>query len=450
MLQTVFKSIRVIFFLSIFFIAAIMPGTFAQADSPHVDVITINGVVNPVLANYIDRGINQAEDNGAVACIIILDTPGGLLSSTEDIVDKMDSADIPIVAYVNHWAGSAGTFITLAADVAAISPRSRIGAASPVSGDGQEMSETMKSKVTQDTAAWIEAIADEHGRNSVAAIAAVAEAASYTYDEALGLDSIEGWEELGLDEPYLDPPLVDIGAEDLDDLLTKLGEGITLVNGEQFSIPQGVITHYTEMSTGEDFLYAISDPNIAYILMSLAMLGLLVELSHPGLIFPGIVGGVFLLLSIYSLGVLDANWAGVLLILLAMGLFIAEVVTTSFGLFTAGGVVSLVIGSLILFSGTPFSIDPWLIATVAIFFTSIFLVLLGAVVRSQRRPITTGREALIGKVGIVDVTLDPRGIVWVWGERWNALSEDGTIELGEEVTVTGVEGLRLNVVRKSK
>ncbi|MDY6833985.1 MAG: nodulation protein NfeD [Chloroflexota bacterium] len=425
-------------------------GSVSNAAQPHVDVLNVDGVVNPVLSNYLDRGIDRAEEDGAEACIINMDTPGGLLSSTEDIVERIDEAEVPIVVYVNPWAGSAGTFITLAADVAAISPGARIGAASPVSGGGEEISETMKKKVTQDTSAWIEAIANEHGRNSAAAIAAVAEAASYSYEEALGLDEVEDWEALGLDSSYIDPPLVDVGADSLEALVEMLGQGVVLVDGTQFNISPGSEIKYVDMSTPEDFLYTISDPNIAYILMSLAMLGLLIELANPGLIFPGVVGGLSLILSIYSLGVLDANWAGVILILLAVGLFVAELFTTTFGLLTAGGVAAMALGSLILFSGTPFEIDWWLIVIVVSLFTSIFVIVVWAVVRTMKMPVNTGVEGLVGQTGVVVSTLDPKGVISLQGENWNAVVDGEMVEAGEEVMVTKVNGLKLTVVRKEK
>ncbi|HJX69761.1 MAG TPA: nodulation protein NfeD, partial [Dehalococcoidia bacterium] len=424
----------------------------ASTATPQVDVIEVDGTVNPTLVDYIDRGISQAEKDGAVACIITLDTPGGLLSSTGDIVNRIMRAEVPVVVYVDPWAGSAGTFITIAAHVAAMAPGSRIGAASPVAGGGEEIDETMKKKITQDTAAWIESIAEERGRNKKAAIAAVAEAASYTDKEALGLDEIEGWEELGLDSPLLDPPLVDLGADNLTQLLEKLdGREVTLQSGETITLhTKDAYPNYVKMSTIEGFLFAISDPNIAYILLSIAMLGILIELSHPGLIFPGVVGGVSLLLSIYSLGMLEANWAGLLLIIFALGLFIAEVFTAGFGLLFAGGVVSLVMGSIILFGGTTFEIDARVIAAVVIIFTAIFAFIIFAIIRAHRIPINTGKEGMVGRVAVARTQLDPSGMVFVEGALWTATTEGDKIELGEEVIVTEVEGLKLKVVKKSK
>ncbi|MBE9482448.1 MAG: hypothetical protein IMY88_02065 [Chloroflexi bacterium] len=203
------------------------------------------------------------------------------------------------------------------------------------------------------------------------------------------------------------------------------------------------------MNWVEDFLYTISNPNIAYILLSLAMLGLMVEITNPGLVFPGIVGGICGLLAFYSLGMLPVNYAGVLLIVLAFGLFIAEVFTATFGLFTAGGVTSLIIGSLILFKGGPlFQINPWLIAVVSIGIAALFAFVINRVIKAHRYQATTGREELVGKIAIVKVALEPEGTVFFRGERWTAVSEGGRVEPGEEVIITKVDGLKLYVAKK--
>ena len=440
-----------IFLLSLFSVTVLV-SLHASAAGPQVDVIEVDGTVNPTLRDYIDRGINQAETDGAAACIISLNTPGGLLSSTRDIVNRIMSAEVPVVVYVDPWAGSAGTFITMASHIAVMSPDSRIGAASPVASGGEEISETMKKKITQDTVAWIESIAEERGRNTQAASAAVAEAASYTDKEALGLDEIEGYKELGLDSPLLDPPLVDLGADNLNSLLDKIdGWEVTLQNGELLTLnTRNASIKYINMSTSERFLYAISDPEIAYILLSIGMLGLIIELSHPGLIIPGIIGGVSLLLSVYSLDMLEANYTGLLLILLASGLFIAEVFTSSFGVLFGGGVLSLIIGSLILFSGTPFEINPAVIITVVIIFAAFSAFIVVAVIKAHRVRITTGKEGLVGQTAIVKTELNPQGTVMVKGERWNAISESGRIDYGEKVEITQVDGLKLKVTRQTK
>jgi len=426
--------------------------TSFAAHTPHVDVLVVDGVVNPVLADYIDRGIDGAEEGRAEACIIELDTPGGLLSSTEDIVRRISEASVPIVVYVprGSWAASAGAFVTLAADVAAMGPESVIGASTPIAGGEGELSEDERNKAVRLASQWITSIAEEHGRNKEAASIAVTQAASFSPGEALGISDLssDNSELLG-GVQRLDPPLIDAIANSIEELVEMLGEGIILANEEEFSLPAGASLNYVKMSTGEGFLYAISDPNIAYILLSLAMLGIMVELFHPGVIIPGTVGVICLLLSLYSLDTLEANYAGVLLMVVALGLFIAEVFTATFGVLTAGGIVCLIIGSLILFSGSPFEVDRGLVASVVIVVAGMFIFLVVAVVRSQRRPLTTGREALIGGTAVSRTILDPDGVVFIHGERWNARSEDDRIEMGEEVKVTKVERLRLWVIRRS-
>jgi len=438
--------------LSLFVLAALATVN-VSADEPQVYVLEVDGVVNPTLADYIDRGISQAEEDGAEACIIELNTPGGLLSSTEDIVGRISQSNVPIVVYVpkGGWAASAGAFITLSADVAAMGPGSAIGASTPISGSGDELGEDERRKAIEFASAWIHSIAEQHGRNTTAAMAAVEQAASFSPGEASGTSDLTPDNQELLDGVIrLDPPLIDdAGAENVDQLIIKLGEGITLASGKIFSISSNVRVVYVKMTTIERFLLAISDPNIAYILLSIAMLGILIELSHPGLILPGVVGGVSLLLSIYSLGILEANYAGLLLILLAFVLFIAEVFTSSFGLLFGGGVVSLILGSLMLFSGTTMEIDPWVITTVVIIFTALFGFIITAIIRVHRRPVTTGKEGLLGQTGIAQKELAPKGTVLIKGERWNATVENDIIAAGEEVIVIGVDGLKLKVIKKN-
>jgi len=445
------KSISLLLLIPM--LLAVVTTAGVGAVDPQVAVLEVEGTVNPPLADYIERGISQAEEDGAVACIIELDTPGGLLSSTEDIVSRISKATIPIVVYVPRggWAASAGAFITLAADVAAMGPESVIGASTPIAGGGGELSEDERNKAINLARQWMKSIAEEHGRNEEAAMAAVTEAASFSPGEARGIADLSAQNQEILGVERLDTPLIDdAGAANVEELIDRLGEGIILANGEPFSIPPNVSANYIKMTAIERFLLAISDPNIAYILLSIAMLGIIIELAHPGLILPGVTGGVCLLLSIYSLDILEANYTGILLMLLAFGLFIAEVFTATFGLLFAGGAVSLILGSLILFSGTSLEIDPGVIATVIVFFVAIFAFIVGAIIRAHRRRITTGREGLVGQTAVAKTALDPKGTVFIEGERWNAVADSGRIEAGEEVIVTQVEGLKLSVARKSK
>ena len=392
--------------------------------------------------DYVERGIQEAEDNGARALIIQLDTPGGLDTAMRDIVKLMVNAYVPVVVYVSpsgSRAASAGVFITMAAHVAAMAPNTAIGAAHPVSiGESgeQAMSDTMEEKVVNDAAAYIRSIAQAHGRNMEWAEKAVRESVSATEREALELN------------------VIDMIAPDLPTLVAQLdGRQVTLINGQVVTLhtADAAIVDVT-MTAIENFLYTIADPNIAYLLLSIATLGIMAEIFNPGLIFPGIVGGISLLLAFYSLGVLPVNYAGILLIVLAIGLFIGEVLSTTFGIFTAGGVVSLVAGSLMLFKGASpeFQIDPRLIAIVCIVITGGLTFIIQRTISVHRKQAYTGREELIGKTAVVKVALNPEGTVFYKGERWTAISERGEIKAGEEVVIKSVDGLVLYVVKKKK
>ena len=431
------RIIRILLLLGLLTTACI--AIEAQAATPTIDVLHAKGVINPVLTDYIKRGIDQAEESNAIVCVIQLDTPGGLDTSMRDTVKDIVSARVPVVVYVSPSgarAASAGVFITMAAHIAAMAPNTAIGAASPVaiSAEGEaEMSETMEAKVVNDAAAYIRSIAEAHGRNMEWAEKAVREAVSATEQEALDLN------------------VIDMVAPDLDTLIAQLdGREVTMLGGAVITLnTQGATINHVRMNTIEDFLYAISDPNIAYLLLSLAMLGIMAEISNPGLIFPGIVGAICLLMAFFSLGMLPVNYAGILLIVLAFGLFIAEVFTPTFGLFTAGGITSLVLGSLILFKGGPlFQVNPWLIATVTITITVLLAFVISRIIRVHRRQAATGREELIGKTAVVKAALEPEGMVLFKGERWTAISESGPVELGETVIINRVDSLKLYVTKK--
>jgi len=429
------KIIRILLLMGLLAVAFI--AIEVQAATPAIYVLEVQGTINPVLVDYIEHGIDQAEEDNAIACIIQLDTPGGLDTSMRDIVKTIVSARVPVVVYVapsGARAASAGVFITMAAHVAAMAPNTAMGAAHPVaiSTEGEaEMSEAMEEKIINDAAAYIRSIAEAHGRNMDWAEKAVRESASATEQEALELN------------------VIDTVAPDLTALISQLdGWQATMLNDSIVTIhTQGAAINNIKMSWVEDFLYAISDPNIAYILLSLAMLGIMAEIFNPGLIFPGIIGGICGLLAFYSLGMLPVNYAGVLLLILAFGLLIAEVFTPTFGLLTAGGVTSLIIGSLILFKGGGplFQIDWWLIATVTTCIAALFAFVITRIVRAHRRQARTGREELMGKTAVVKVALDPEGTVFLKGERWTAVSEVGRVEPGKVVIITKVDGLTLYV-----
>ncbi|MGD9142646.1 MAG: nodulation protein NfeD [Dehalococcoidia bacterium] len=433
-------KIRRLLLLGVLVLLALSFAASVSAQGQSVDVLTIKGTINPVLIDYVERGIEEAETRNSEALIIQLDTPGGLDTAMRDIIQLMVNSRVPVVIFVapsGARAASAGVFITMAAHVAVMAPNTAIGAAHPVSigeeGE-QQVSETMEEKIVNDAVAYIRSLAEGQGRNVEWAEKAVRESASITEREALDLN------------------VIDMIAPDLETLVDQLdGWQVTMLNGEVRTInTQEAIVNDVPMTTIESFLYAIADPNIAYLLLSIATLGIMAEIFNPGLIFPGVVGGISLLLAFYSLGMLPVNYAGILFIVLAVGLFIGEVLTTTFGIFTAGGVVSLVIGSLILFQGAApvFRIDPWLIATVTIVVAGVMAFILHRAISAHRKQAKTGREELIGKTAVVKAALKPEGTVFFKGERWAAVSDSGDIKVGEEVVIDSVDGLLLHVSKK--
>jgi len=405
----------------------------ASAQSSHVDVLRVKGAITPVLSGYVDRGIGVAERDGAVACIIEMDTPGGLDTAMRDIVQSILEADVPVVVYIptGARAASAGAFITMAAHVAVMAPATEIGAAHPVAIGEDGMDETMAEKVVNDAVAYIRSIAEARGRNADWGEEAVRESRSSAASEALDLG------------------VIDIIAEDMDDLLAQVdGWEVTLLGGEVVTLDtEGASISYVDMGALERFLFTISDPNIAYILLSIGMLGIMLELFNPGSIFPGVVGAICLLLAFYALGMLPVNYAGIILILLAFALFIAELFTATNGLLTLGGIASLTIGSMILMTDPLFGINPGLIAGVVIVIAAFFIFVIASVLRTHRTRQQTGRDAMVGTVGVAKTALAPKGRVFVHGELWEATLDEGRVEPGEEVLITKVEGLRLRVTR---
>jgi len=435
MSRVIFRALGLVFFLALV-VGALLP-LASRAANQSIHILHVEGTIVPVVADYIERGIEKAEDEHALACIIELDTPGGLLGSTERIVQTIMNADVPVIVYVTPqgaWAASAGTFITLAAHIAVMTPGTTIGAAHPVAAGGEEIPEEQMQKIVEFSAKWMESIAQERGRNIEEAQLAVTESKSFT------------------DVNALEANIIDFRAGNLDELIALInGWEVTLANGLEVTLDtSSYATTRNDMSLIEGFLHAISDPNIAYILLSLGSIGIIAEIYSPGTFFPGIIGAISLLLAFYSLGVLDANLGGLLLILLAFGLFVGEVLTSTFGIFTAGGITALVLGSLILFpeSGALFQVNPWLIAAVAIIVAAVFAFVITRIVRAHRRQAYTGREELVGKTAVAKSALDPEGIVLFKGERWTAVAEKGKVKSGEEVTITKVDGLKLYVTRK--
>jgi membrane-bound serine protease (ClpP class) len=407
----------------------------AEATPSRVDVITVNGSIVPVVADYIQRGIDHAAD-GAQALVIELDTPGGLTSTTQTIIEAILNSPVPVIVYVSPagaWAGSAGSFITEAGHVAAMAPGTFIGAAHPVATGGT-LTPTEEEKLVNALASTIRSIAQERQRNVQAAEDMVVQSVAKTDQEALDLN------------------LIDLRAENLSALLDQLeGRQITLSGNETTTLhTRGAEIDRIPMNSVERFLHVISDPNVAYILLSLALLGIAVEFSNPGAILPGVVGGIALFLSLYSLGILGASWAGVLLMFLAFAMLVAEAFVPSHGLLAAGGVASMLVGSFLLFSGTVFTVNRWLVGGIALGLGAFFFFAISAIVRTHRQPQQTGREGMTGMTAVAKTPLDPRGTVLAHGELWEAISQEGSIQEGEEVLIQRVEGLRLWVTRKKK
>jgi membrane-bound serine protease (ClpP class) len=434
--KTLIKSIILLVSLIIAVTTLVPQGQTAPGSNP-VIVARYEGAVVPVAAKYCERVIQHAEDLGATACVIELSTPGGLYSTTQELVTTILNAQVPVIVYVSPaggWAGSAGTFITISSHVAAMAPGSRIGAAHPVSiGQDNQQQDVPSEKITEDAAAWVRSLAQMRERNADAAELAVTESKSYSDTEALELN------------------LIDLRARDLNELLQEIdGRKVVLSSGNEVKLQTSKApVQRVPMNSIEKLLLDLSNPDIAYILMTVGMAGIMVEIYHPGLIFPGVVGAISLLLGLYSLGTLDAYWGGVLLIILAFGLFIAEAFVASHGILGTGGVISFVTGSLLLFTGGPpgLGVNIGLIVTTAIFFTALMALLVFAIIKGQKRAITTGSEELIGKEAIVRADLQPEGDIFIAGELWKAVAVDDTIKVGERVIVTGIDGLKLKVKR---
>ena len=425
--------------------AAPLAGRVMAQDTtgPYALSIKIDGVINPVKERYIGRAIEEALVGGAELLVIKLDTPGGRLDSTREIVELLLDSPVPVAVYVHPRgarAGSAGTFITAAANFAVMAPGSNIGAATPVSSTGQDLDETLASKVENDAAALIRSIAQERGRNEELLAATVHEAASYTAQEA-----VEG-------------NVVDFIADDISDLLDQLnGRTAETSLGPVELTTAGLADRKLEKNLLESILEFLADPNVSFLLLSIGGLGIVIELFNPGLLVPVIVGVLCLILAFVGLGNLPVNWAGVVLILLAIVLAAAEVVVAGFGVLGIASIASLVIGAVLLFArfgdslpGAPdVSVSPWVIAGVAIV-AGVGVVYLGReAVKSRRERGADLTESIVGKTGSVAVAMDPRGSVRVANDTWSAVSEDGgLIETGERVQVVSIDGLVLTVVRE--
>jgi len=404
-----------------------------------VHVLTWDGIVNPVMERYIDRGIDTAERSDARAVVILLDTPGGLDSSMREIIKRINTSRVPVIVYVSPSGGraaSAGTFITMAGHVAAMAPNTTIGAATPINSDGSDLEGDLGRKVENDAVAYIRGIAELRGRNADWAEQAVREAAAVGENQAVELD------------------VVDFVATGIEDLLRQ-SQGRSAVVADAFGGVRTVTLDVqnapifdNDPSLFEELLYLIADPNIAFLLLSLGGLALVFELIHPSGL-TGIPGVIMLLLAFFALGALPTNWVGVGLIAFGFALILAEVFVTGFGILGVGGIVALLLGGLILTGSNEvgFQVSRWLVIALTAVVGLILLGFAGILIKARRMPVRSGREELIGSKGTTRSRLDPKGVVLVRGERWDAIAEDAPLEEETPVVVTGLDGLRLTVKR---
>lgn len=408
----------------------------SSAEPPLVHVITWDDAVTPVTFSAIHEALQEAGEAGAAALVIRLDTPGGLLDATRDIVSDLLDAEIPVIVWVapsGARAASAGAFLTMAAHVAAMAPGTNIGAASPVNMGGGDIDSTMAHKLFHDTAAFSRTIAEKRGRNVEWAEQAVRDAVSATETEAV---------ELGV---------VDFVAESLPELLEKAtGRTVHLADGERTLALADARVVDRPLSLRLKLLSLLANPNIAYILMMLGVYGLFFELQSPGSVFPGVVGALCLILALYSMQTIPMNVAGILLIVTGALLFILEAKIQSFGLLGIAGAAASILGALMVFDSPEPALRASLgvVLPVTLVTVLLFAIAVGLTVRTMRTQVTTGREGMIGQVGTVRRALEPRGTIDVHGELWNAVAEE-PVAAGERVEVTAVRGLELDVRRKA-
>jgi membrane-bound serine protease (ClpP class) len=433
MVRNGMRWIGILVWLAMFLSA--VTGIGAQ-EALYVDVLEIEGPVTPIMISYIERGIRNAETDGAEALIIQLDTPGGQIDLMSDVVQALLQAKVPVVVYVypqGAYAASAGTLITLAAHIAAMAPGTTIGAASPVGTQGEDLGETLEKKVKEDLKAQGRALAERRGEEAVAwAESAVEEAKAATAQEAL------------------DMGVIDFVASDLDDLLAQMDGFRVTVGDEEITLStKDASVREQPMTLVEQLLHIITNPTIAFILLTVGINAILFELSSPGGYVAGIVGAICLLLAFYSLGVLPVNYTGLIFIGLAFVLFVVDVKAPTHGVLTAGGIASLVAGALLLFNSPLYRVSISVVVAVALVTGLFFAFAVAKVVQASRRPASTGRQGLVGKVAQTRSRLNPKGTVMIKGELWDAEAVEGAIERGQTVRIVAVDGFRLRVERDS-
>ena len=411
------------------------PGKFAFAQSTVVLSLKLDGTINPATAQYVHRGIEQAVQQRAEAVLIHLNTPGGLLESTRQIVGDMLDAPLPVIVYVSPagaHAGSAGVFVTLAAHLAAMAPGTNLGAAHPVSM-GEQVDSVMNAKITNDAAAFVRTIAEKRNRNFSWAEQAVRNSVAITETEALH------------------EHVIDLIADQDADLLRKAdGKRVVLAGGDTITLHTAhAILQPLPMTTTEEILSLISDPNVAYVLLLLGMFGILFELYNPGGVLPGIIGVICLIVAFYAMNALPVNYAGVGLIIFSVILFVLEIKIASHGALALGGIISLLLGSMMLIKpDSSFDVVrlSWSVILFSVVLTAVFFfVVIGIGLKAQQLKPVTGIQGMIGERGKALTDLSPAGDVLVHGERWHAVAEGGPIAEGEIVEVIRVDNLTLHV-----
>lgn len=409
-------------------------GSAVSSAQRQVYLAEYDGVINPVAGEYIAEVIKNANKNDAAAVLIELDTPGGLDTSMRDIVKEIGSSSVPVIVYVSpsgSRAASAGVFITMSAHIAAMAPGTNIGAAHPVAVGGGQMDDTMKEKVENDSAAYIKSIAGKRGRNIEWAEDAVRKSVSITEKEALDLN------------------VIDLIAESRNELLKMIdGREVTTNKGKIRIETTGAAVREFPMGLRLRILNTLSDPNIAYVLMILGIYGMFFELASPGTIFPGVVGAICLILAFYAFQTLPVNYAGLLLIILGIILFIAEIKIVSYGLLSVAGVISMVLGSIMLMTvDAPFFRISWMVIVPAALMTALFFaVAIGLAVKVHKRQPVSGREGLIGEIGEAVSDISAGGTAFVHGELWDARSDEA-VRKGEKIKIVGIEQMTV-IVKK--
>ena len=398
---------------------------FAAPSQPRVLAVEFDNDVNPVTADYVIDQIERANKENYNAVVILLDTPGGLASAMKDIYEAELASKVPVIVYVSPEgarAASAGVWISQAADLLAMAPQTNIGSSTPVSVGGEDIQEDLRNKVVNDAAASLRALAREHGRNVKWVDAAVRRGANLSAREALQMN------------------VIDVISPDLPTLLNEV-DGMETKPKMLLLDTAGAKVDEVEMSFWKQILDTLIDPNLIVILMSIGVLGITIELWSPGLILPGTVGAISLIIGLFGLQILPVSWAGVLLLLLAAGFFVAEMFVVSHGALALAGAVAFVIGSLMLFdpAGESYQVSLQVALGVAATMALMVGLVVAKLVQVRRAEVVTGQEELIGQVGVVRQELDPVGLVFVHGELWRATTDRGPIGPGRQVRVEGLD-----------